>query len=271
MDLKSVACFGVVGNMAEHLAQAGEDKDFKDIKAETNAPKGLFPFYIPNDEILGSYPISSDKIILVKGFDMDTNKEKILPTQVEPECFILFDAEYESGELKDLKPKFFGAFNDASLRIKAPKISTKKNFSKASKGIGNMLEFISFDDMKEYKLSSFLKRDEIIYEYGNQAFLGDYFYFEEKLISFIINKINTQQRESTLEELKPFIAQKPKQILVSIGATSYTNFGESCFLQENDEIFIIISKENINKEEIITTKIDTKKSSFLHQKVLIDN
>lgn len=268
MNLKEIVCFGVVGNMAEHLKQAGEDKDFTNIQAEANAPKGLFPFYVPNDEILGLYPISSDKIILAKAFDMDTNKEKILPTQVEPECFILFDAKYENDELNDLKPKFFGAFNDASLRVKAPKISSKKNFSKASKGIGNMLEFISFDDMKSYKLSSFLKRDGKIYRYGNEAFLGDYFYFEEKLISFIINKINTQKRQDTLEELKPFLANKPKQILVSIGATSYTNFGENCFLQEDDEVFIAISKEDINEQNIVK-KTSQNTTSFLHQKVMI--
>ena len=58
---------GIAGNFALHLAQAGELEEFKDIiTAEEAAPKGMFPFYLPNNpqssakEILKIYPLSTD-------------------------------------------------------------------------------------------------------------------------------------------------------------------------------------------------------------------
>ena len=56
---------GVAGNFAGHLEQAGEAVDFKNVTVEeTNAPKGLFPFYVPanNGEFVEVYPLSSSRI-----------------------------------------------------------------------------------------------------------------------------------------------------------------------------------------------------------------
>ncbi len=40
--------FGVAGNFAHHLQQAGEIVDFVNVVVdEENAPKGIFPFYLP--------------------------------------------------------------------------------------------------------------------------------------------------------------------------------------------------------------------------------
>ena len=47
-DLHNIPTFGVAGNFTGHLEQAGEAKDFENVKtAEVNAPKALFPTYIP--------------------------------------------------------------------------------------------------------------------------------------------------------------------------------------------------------------------------------
>ena len=49
VDLKQMPCFGVAGNFTGHLEQAGEASDFANVKtAETNAPKAIFPTYMPN-------------------------------------------------------------------------------------------------------------------------------------------------------------------------------------------------------------------------------
>ena len=48
MNWSNIAGFGIAGNFTGHLEQAGEASDFKalDIK-DPIAPKGIFPFYIP--------------------------------------------------------------------------------------------------------------------------------------------------------------------------------------------------------------------------------
>ena len=49
MQLTNTICLGVAGNFAHHLEQAGELEDFKDVVTATpDAPKGIFPFYLPN-------------------------------------------------------------------------------------------------------------------------------------------------------------------------------------------------------------------------------
>ena len=83
-NLKNCACFGVAGNFTGHLEQAGEALDFKNVKTqEENAPKALFPTYIPNISgnggtpgFLGVFPFDSEKIIFPQ------NEQKI---QIEPE------------------------------------------------------------------------------------------------------------------------------------------------------------------------------------------
>ena len=48
IDLKQAATFGVAGNFTGHLEQAGEARDFTQVKtAEKNAPKAVFPTYLP--------------------------------------------------------------------------------------------------------------------------------------------------------------------------------------------------------------------------------
>lgn len=50
MNLKKMIGLGVAGNFAGHLEQAGEDADFVNvITASANAPKGIFPTYVPAD------------------------------------------------------------------------------------------------------------------------------------------------------------------------------------------------------------------------------
>ena len=134
-DLRQMATFGVAGNFTGHLEQAGEAKDFKNITTkDENAPKAIFPTYIPlksidpkgkikNEELakvpenLLDFPFDQDKIIFPQ------NEENI---QVEPECALIFDATWENQKLKSLKPICFGASNDCSIRKPGAKKSVKK-------------------------------------------------------------------------------------------------------------------------------------------------
>ena len=87
-DLKKLPCFGVAGNFTGHLEQAGEAVEFQNVKTkEKNAPKAIFPTYIPNakntvPEFLGIFPFDSGKIIFPHG------EEKL---QIEPECALILN------------------------------------------------------------------------------------------------------------------------------------------------------------------------------------
>lgn len=129
LNSMKIPSFGVAGNFTGHLEQAGEDRDFTNIKtAEVNAPKALFPTFLPPAQnavpqgvceasapqggqncnapqgvceagtgnaltpaFLHTFPFTSDKIIFPKG------EEKL---QIEPECAILCDMIWNGDEIE---------------------------------------------------------------------------------------------------------------------------------------------------------------------------
>jgi len=240
-DYKNFIGLGVAGNFALHLEQAGESADFKDILTEDpNGPKGMFPFYIPGREgQLGIYPISSDAITL---------PQEECNVQPEPEVALICDLEYSSeGKVINIIPKFFGAYNDCSLRKEgAAKISHKKNWGEASKGLSSTLipidRFEKGGVMDSYRIASFLRRDGMLMRYGEDVELLGYSYFHTKLIEWLKNQMNAQVDFGPLESIGEYLraALCPKQAIISIGATRYTHFGETNFLQEGDEVIVVV-------------------------------
>lgn len=64
-ELRSWFGFGVAGNFAGHLEQAGESADFVNVASNGIAPKGIFPWYVPGDGgFLGQFPLSHDETVL---------------------------------------------------------------------------------------------------------------------------------------------------------------------------------------------------------------
>jgi hypothetical protein len=241
---KNFLGLGIAGNFALHLDQAGEAEDFKDIiTADEAAPKGMFPFYLPTNvdsakEILNTYPLSSDTIKLPHS---DVN------VQAEPEVGLICKLEYKDGQLAKIIPTHFTAYNDCSIRVKgASKISDKKNWGEASKGISsNLISIDKFSDggvMDKYSICSFLRRDGEVHAYGEDVELNGYSYFYEKLLDWMKNQINTQKDFGPLEPLSEYISacKEPKEAIISIGATRYTPYGESTFLKTDDEVIIVV-------------------------------
>ena len=112
-DLDGVIKFGVAGNMAGHLEQAGEASDFVAVEAAENAPKGLFPWHVPGAPgVLGADPVSADTLCIPAG------EERV---QQEPELALLCDLEWNDSRIVAVKPVAFAAYNDASIRKPAPK------------------------------------------------------------------------------------------------------------------------------------------------------
>ena len=253
MNLTQCIGLGVAGNFAHHLEQAGELKDFENVVTkEENAPKGIFPFYLPNAKnFLGLYPIGTEKLELP---NYECN------AQVEPEVAIFFDIIYnEKMEVIDLVAKKFTAFNDCTIRKEgAKKISEKKSWSANSKGVAK--EWITIDKFEEggimdnFHLCSFVKRDGVMHPYGVDAPLLGYSYFYTKLKDWLIEKMNEQKDFGPLEDIAMHLkaCNYPKEALISIGATAYAEFGENNYLQSGDEVFVLVydaRKGNADIEE----------------------
>jgi len=265
MDFKNMIGLGVAGNFAHHLEQAGELEDFKHVKTEEpDAPKGIFPFYLPQSStFLGTYPISSD-VLNLPNYEANA--------QVEPEVAILFKIIYnEQKEVKDLIAKKFTPFNDCTIRKEgAKKISEKKSWGTTSKGIGkSWIDIDKFEEggvMDSYNLCSFVRRDGTLHPYGEDAPLLGYSYFYGKLKNWLIKKMNEQKDFDPLEDISKHLKDSnyPTHAIISIGATAYAEFGEKNYLQSGDEIFVVVYNTSnalgdINPED---NKI------ILHQKVI---
>ena len=256
---------GVAGNFANHLKQAGELKDFENVKTEEeNAPKGIFPFYLPNsDTFLGVYPISDEKLELPV---YEAN------AQVEPEIAVYFEIIYdENKNIIDLIAKKFTTFNDCTIRKDgAKKISEKKSWSPFSKGIAK--EWIDIDKfevggiMDIYQLCSYVKRDGVLHPYGVDAPLLGYSYFYTKLSEWLIDKMNNQADFGPLEDISAHLKNSgyPTSAIITIGATAYEKFGEENYLQSGDEIYVITYNKNSGDNSL--SQQDGK--IILYQKVL---
>lgn len=274
---KNFIGLGIAGNFALHLDQAGEAEDFKDIiTTDEAAPKGMFPFYLPKPangakEILNTYPLDADSIRLPKE---DVN------VQAEPEVGLVCELNYTGDKLTGITPTHFGAYNDCSIRVKgASKISDKKNWGAASKGLSNKLfEIDKFEEggvMDNFSIASFLRREGEVHAYGEDVELEGYSYFYSKLTNWMVDQINTQENFGPLEPLVSYMAdcQHPSHAIISIGATRYTEYGERTFLKSGDEVIIVVYDHNkLSKENIALAveenSFDESNTSVLRQKVL---
>lgn len=274
MNLKEVIVFGVAGNFAGHLEQAGEASDFVNVKVkEAEAPKAIFPIYVPKLENsqLNVYPISNDTIHYPATGDN---------LQIEPEVALLCDIVYEGTTVKALEPKMFTAFNDCSIRRQgARKISEKKNWGPASKGMST--SFIPMqglnpgDELDNFHIASFLRRNGECHAYGQDSPAVEYSYFHTKLLNWVIEKMNTQQDEGPAEDISALLkaASYPKQTIVSIGATRYHPFGMENFLQPGDESIVVVYDARRYKAEEIQAmaakgEFAADAISVVHQKVI---
>ncbi len=273
-DLTGTAAFGVAGNFTGHLEQAGEASDFKKMKVEdATAPKAIFPTYIPGakegvPEFLSVFPFDPETIL----YPADQKK-----LQIEPECAVIFEAEWDGTTLKSLKAVAFGASNDCSIRREgAKKISLKKNWGSCSKGFSaHAIPLSSFDEnsvINDYRIASFLVRDGKVYPYGEDSAVKDYSYIYGRLMNWMVDKFNNQQDEGPAENINAYLnaAGRPERILVSIGATRYTEFGETNFLTYGDHSVVVLypaseySSDEIEKM-VLENDLDREDISYLDQ------
>ncbi|MGI9280428.1 MAG: DUF5718 family protein [Endozoicomonas sp.] len=259
MPYKNMIGLGVAGNFAGHLEQAGEASDFQAVKvSEAIQPKAIFPFYVPSEDsgFLSTYPLSNDKI---------TMPETDGYLQIEPEVALICDIQYtidaNSGDktVSALTPKQFAAYNDCSIRKpNARKISEKKNWGSDTKGIASTL--LELDHLEQggtldrFRIASYHKKNDDIFRYGEDSPTVGYSYFHQKLLDWIVDRMNHQQDAGPAEDISELLAKAeyPEQALISIGATRYTEYGESHFLQPGDtSIVVVYDGELFHEEEIL--------------------
>ncbi|WP_412779401.1 DUF5718 family protein [Photobacterium aquimaris] len=239
--------FGVAGNFAGHLEQAGEAADFITVEVkEAIQPKAIFPFYLPNLESgqLAVYPLSSTTITPPNDADN---------LQIEPEVALICDVVYNldadgvTQTVAALVPRYFSAYNDCSIRKPhAKKISEKKNWGINSKGISDNL--IAIDHFAEggildhHRIASFHYRDGDIHRYGEDSAVVGYSYFHNTLLDWIVERMNHQQDLGPTENIAQLLQQSqyPTQAVISIGATRYTPYGETHFLQNGDTSIVVV-------------------------------
>jgi hypothetical protein len=244
-DLRTWFGFGVAGNFAGHLEQAGEAADFVNVTSEGSAPKGIFPWYAPgSDGFLGEFPLSHDAILLP-----DANPDGgPLNLQIEPEVGLACRVAWEGDTVVSLRPFALGAFNDCSIRRPgAPKISHKKNWGPASKGVAG--RFFDIGDLTPDGPTSTLRLvcnlrtaagEE--HAYGVDSPLLGYSYYGEVLLDWVTERLANQKGspETPLEDVGALMVASghPENVLIGIGATRYTPLGESTFLKAGDQAIV---------------------------------
>ena len=265
MDWSTIPGFGVAGNFTGHLEQAGESPDFVNVQTnESHAPKGIFPFYLPGisgSSQLQENPYSHDTIRLLN----DTENH-----QIEPEVSILFNVTYEDAQVACLTPVQAMAHNDCSIRRHgAKKISEKKNWGANSKGVAaTSIPLTNVDPsgtLDGYKLACYLIRDGITHTYGATSWVKDYSYFHNTLLDWCVDRFNNQQNHGPLEHLHAYLEEMnhPTQICISIGATRYTAFGESNFLQVGDIICVALYHAQQYSDDEIQQHLSSHRSEKL--------
>lgn len=232
---------GVAGNFAGHLEQAGEAADFMQVKtAEAVQPKAIFPFYVPSQQLpsdyqfLNVYPLSDSQLRFPHNADN---------LQIEPEIALICHIEYDKTQQKvtALLPTHFAAYNDCSIRRpNARKICEKKNWGADSKGLAShwipLDSFQAGGNIDDYRIACFHQRDQQFSEYGIDSRAVDYSYFHQKLLDWIVDRMNNQPDQGPMNDIASLLklANYPSKAVISIGATRYTAFGESHFLQPGD-------------------------------------
>ncbi len=251
-ELAACAGVGVAGNFAGHLEQAGEAGDFVGVDAPERAPKGIFPWFLPgNEDFLGAFPISSDSLQLPAPADE-------LKLQIEPEIGVIFDIEYAGGIPVGLAPRALGAFNDCSIRRPgARKISEKKNWGACSKGFARRcfeIDEISREAAAHMRLASFLRRGGECTEYGVDSPVAGYSYYGDALLEWLIDRMQNQRGgDGPLEDVGAQLADcgAPRQVLVGVGATRYTLFGQQNYLQAGDESIVVVYDERTHSPKAV--------------------
>ena len=252
-ELHSSFCFGVAGNFAGHLEQAGEAADFTNVHVAAELPKGIFAWFVPGAATaLGTFPLSSDELTVP---DPVAAPGRI---QVEPElavyCSVVRDG---AGALTGLTPHWVAAFDDCSLRRPdARKISDKKNWGAASKGLAHtgfeVTDLAPDAAIATLRLACFLGRDGATHAYGVDSEVRTYTLIGEPLLDWLVERLHNQRgaHDTPLDDVGALLdASGATTVLVGVGASRYEPFGEQHFVEAGDEAVVVLYDSTLHEPE----------------------
>ena len=221
---------------------------------------------MPGDPgFLGTFPLSSDSLAMPPDGDSSD-------LQLEPEAGVLCSVTYRDDRATELKPILLGAFNDCSMRRDgANKISEKKNWGAASKGFATRLFEVGEIDRDGatagFRLACFLQRGEQTHEYGVDSALADYSYYGEQLLDWIVDRLARQTGPdgTPLEPVGEYLIRcgSPGRVLIGIGATRYTAFGESNFLSVGDESVVVVYDSGAHSPDEVASAVAARNDDAL--------
>lgn len=252
---------GVAGNVAGHMAQAGEAEATASDPNETApaTPAAVFTFYAPHPHTIDA--TEEEVISRLERFPV-TNAVIDFPcmkgggnVQVEPEMGLYVDIVYAPNgkSVERLVPRRVAAFNDCSIRHLdgSEKLSEKKNWGFGSKGISlrsfrihSMCRGSLVDNLV---LASFIKRGGKIHQYSVNAPARSYLMFYDELLDWIVNCINEQEDTGKWEAIFPQLEKSdfPTSMWIALGAGEYTEWGATNFLQRMDESCVVLYNEEV--------------------------
>ena len=185
--------------------------------------------------------------------------------QIEPEAGVLARLSYDaSGWVTAVAPEAVVAWNDCSIRREgARKISHKKNWGPASKGAAARGFAVHDIDaggaLAPLRIASFMRRDGRAHAYGVDSPARGYSYAGTALIDWMIDRLRNQEGadDTPLEPVGRYLdaAGRPDHALIGIGATRYTEFGESTYLVRGDVSIVIVYDERDSSPEAVAAAV----------------
>lgn len=239
---KKVPLFGIgiAGNFAGHLQQTGEANGLQG-EVDASRPQALFPFYVADasDDYLAVNPYSFDTVFLPS--------EPSARVQMEPEIALVVRVSYLGTSVIGLEPESMTLLNDLTYRnARVTKLAEKKNWGIASKGIAKKVwplnGFSTTDRLGKYRFCSFHRHNGLWSSCCHDVSLSDYSYCYEQLISWLIEQFNHQQDDGPLHSISTLIGEAgyPKRMLISLGSSRYTDYGETHQLSSGDQLCAVL-------------------------------
>ena len=177
-----------------------------------------------------------------------------------------------SGTPIALTPRWIAAFDDCSRRrTGAAKISEKKNWGAASKGLASTGFIVDGLDpagaIAPLRLVSFLQRTGETHAYGVDSEVATYTLIGPPLLDWLVDRLRSQHGspDTPLEDVGALLAACPDaaRVLVGIGATRYEPFGETTFVEEGDEAIVVLYDSSVHDPGEVVEFVAERRSGEL--------
>ncbi|MBR6273644.1 MAG: hypothetical protein IKR27_01395, partial [Lachnospiraceae bacterium] len=105
---------------------------------------------------------------------------------------------------------------------------------------------------------------------GEDSRIRDYSYIYDRLMDWMVGKLNNQEDMGPAENINSYLneAGNPSLLLISIGATRYTEFGEKNYLRPGDRSVVVLYPSPAYNHEDIRQRVAVGKTDAADLSVL---